>query len=99
MTTWSGVVYVAFVVDVYSRAIVGWNASTNKRTPLVLGALDMGLWRRDRAGRAVARSLLPGPNFHRQATTSLRTAGSATHGFTSRSAGRTNRSSRAGLLR
>jgi putative transposase len=58
VATWSGIVYVAFVVDVYSRAIVGWNAATNKRTPLVLGALDMGLWRRDRAGRAVEAGLV-----------------------------------------
>ncbi|MEU4594599.1 DDE-type integrase/transposase/recombinase [Micromonospora aurantiaca (nom. illeg.)] len=42
VAAWSGVVYVAFVVDVYSRAIVGWSAATNKRTPLVLAALDMG---------------------------------------------------------
>ncbi|MFD0974077.1 IS3 family transposase, partial [Plantactinospora endophytica] len=55
---WSGVVYVAFVVDVYSRAIVGWSAATNKRTPLVLAALDMGLWRRDRAGRPVGSGLV-----------------------------------------
>ena len=41
---------VAFVVDVFSRAIVGWSASTSKRAKLVLDALDMALWRRDRAG-------------------------------------------------
>jgi putative transposase len=58
VATWSGIVYVAFVVDVYSRAIVGWNAATNKRTPLVLGALDMGLWRRDRAGHAAGPGLV-----------------------------------------
>jgi putative transposase len=58
VATWSGIVYVAFVVDVYSRAIVGWSAATNKRTPLVLGALDMGLWRRDRAGQAVGPGLV-----------------------------------------
>jgi putative transposase len=58
VATWSGIVYVAFVVDVYSRAIVGWSAATNKRTPLVLGALDMGLWRRDRAGRTVGPGLV-----------------------------------------
>jgi putative transposase len=58
VATWSGIVYVAFVVDVYSRAIVGWNAASNKRTPLVLGALDMGLWRRDRAGQAVPAGLV-----------------------------------------
>ncbi len=50
--------YVAFVVDVYSRAIVGWSAATDKRTPLVLAALDMGLWRRQRAGQAVGPGLV-----------------------------------------
>jgi putative transposase len=58
VATWSGVVYVAFVVDVYSRAVVGWSAATNKRTPLVLAALDMGMWRRDRAGRPVGAGLV-----------------------------------------
>jgi transposase InsO family protein len=50
---WSGVVYVAFAVDTFSRRIVGWSASTNKRTPLILSALDMGLWQRGRAGTPV----------------------------------------------
>jgi putative transposase len=58
VAAWCGVVYVAFVVDVYSRAIVGWSASTNKRTPLVLNALDMALWRRDRAGQKVQDGLI-----------------------------------------
>ncbi|MFD9286400.1 IS3 family transposase [Streptomyces mirabilis] len=47
---WSGVVYVAFVVDTFSRRIVGWSASTSKETRLVLDALDMALWQRDRDG-------------------------------------------------
>ncbi|WP_318219337.1 IS3 family transposase [Streptomyces sp. SCL15-6] len=50
VATWSGIVYVAFIVDVFSRAIVGWSAATSKRAKLVLDALDMALWRRDRAG-------------------------------------------------
>ncbi|MFQ6144665.1 IS3 family transposase [Streptomyces seoulensis] len=50
VATWSGIVYVAFVVDVFSRAIVGWSAATSKRAKLVPDALDMALWRRDRAG-------------------------------------------------
>jgi putative transposase len=58
VATFAGVVYVAFVVDVYSRAIVGWSAAMNKRTPLVLDALDMGLWRRDRDGRTVQPGLI-----------------------------------------
>jgi transposase InsO family protein len=48
---YTGTVYVAFVVDTFSRRIVGWSAATNKQTPLVLGALEMGLWQRDRAGQ------------------------------------------------
>jgi putative transposase len=51
VATWSGVVYVAFLVDTFSRRIVGWSASTTKETQLVLDALDMGLWQRDREGR------------------------------------------------
>jgi len=58
VAAWCGIVYVAFVVDVYSRAIVGWSASLNKRTPLVLDALDMALWRRDRAGRPTGPGLV-----------------------------------------
>lgn len=51
--TWAGFVYVAFVIDCYSRAIVGWHAATTKQTPLVTTALRMGLWRRDRAGHEI----------------------------------------------
>ena len=58
VAAWCGIVYVAFVVDVFSRAIVGWCAATNKRTPLVLGALDMALWRRDRDGCPVHNGLV-----------------------------------------
>ena len=47
----AGTVYVSFVVDTYSRRIVGWSAATTKHTPLVLAALEMGLWQRDRAGQ------------------------------------------------
>ncbi|MER7893479.1 IS3 family transposase [Micromonospora sp. NPDC094482] len=56
VATWSGVVYVAFVVDVYSRATVGWSAAINKRTPLVLTALDMGLFAR--AGQPIGAGLV-----------------------------------------
>ncbi|MFF0001060.1 transposase [Streptomyces avermitilis] len=42
--TWSGWVYVAFVLDVYSRMIVGWQLATHMRTDVPLDALD--LWRR-----------------------------------------------------
>lgn len=48
--TFAGWVYVAFVLDVYSRMIVGWQISTRLYTDLALDALRMGIWRRQRAG-------------------------------------------------
>ena len=46
---WSGTVYVAFVIDVFSRRIVGWKAHSTMKTPLVLDTLEMALWARDHA--------------------------------------------------
>lgn len=51
--THAGWTYVAFVLDVFSRMIVGWQVSTSLRTDLALDALDMGLWHRQRAGQDV----------------------------------------------
>ncbi|MFL1596267.1 IS3 family transposase [Rhodococcus ruber] len=51
--TQSGWVYVAFVLDVFSRMIVGWQTSTRMYTDLALDALKMGLWARRRAGHDV----------------------------------------------
>ena len=48
--THSGWVYVAFVIDVYSRMVVGWQASKSLRSDLAIDALEMGLWQRRRAG-------------------------------------------------
>ena len=56
--TWAGFVYVSFVIDCFSRAIVGWHAATVKTTPLVTTALRMGLWRRDRAGHPTPDGLV-----------------------------------------
>lgn len=56
--TFSGIVYVAFVVDTFSRRIIGWSAATNKRTGLIMDALEMGLWQRDRAGTPIKRGEL-----------------------------------------
>lgn len=50
----SGWVYVAFVLDVFSRMIVGWQTSTRMYTDLALDALQMGLAARKRAGHDVA---------------------------------------------
>jgi putative transposase len=41
--TWSGTVYVAFVIDVFARRIVGWRASTSMKTQFVLNALDQAI--------------------------------------------------------
>ncbi|WP_374208949.1 IS3 family transposase [Microbacterium sp. CIAB417] len=51
--THAGWVYAAFVIDVFSRRVVGWQTSTNMRTDLALDALDMGLWQRQRTGQDV----------------------------------------------
>src|SRR5688500_329201 len=39
-----GMVYVAFVIDVYSRRIVGWRASASMRTDLALDALEQAVY-------------------------------------------------------
>ena len=44
---WQGVVFFAFVIDAFSRRIVGWQLATNMRTTLVLDALRMALHQRD----------------------------------------------------
>jgi len=49
--TWSGFVYVAFITDVYSRMIVGWQASRSLRSDLALDALEQAIWARSRAGQ------------------------------------------------
>ena len=48
--TFAGWVYAAFVIDVFSRRVVGWQLSTSLRTDLALDALNMGLWTRAHAG-------------------------------------------------
>jgi len=56
--TWLGFTYVAFAIDLYSRAIVGWSASTTKDVAFVEQCLSMALWRRDRAGRTVPDGMI-----------------------------------------
>ena len=46
VTTWSGFVYVAFIVDAFSRSIVGWRVSDSLHAELALDALEMALWAR-----------------------------------------------------
>ncbi|WP_443034919.1 DDE-type integrase/transposase/recombinase [Streptomyces sp. BE133] len=58
--TWSATAYVAFVVDTFSRRIVGWSAATVKETVFVLDALEMAIWQRDRDQQPVQ----PGELIH-----------------------------------
>jgi putative transposase len=44
--TWSGFLYLAMVLDVYSRRIVGWSMETHLRTELILAALNMAITQR-----------------------------------------------------
>src|SRR5262249_25330359 len=46
VATWKGFVYVAFVIDVFARMIVGWRVSTSLRTDLALDALEQALYSR-----------------------------------------------------
>ena len=41
VATWAGVAYVCFIVDAYSRRIVGWRVAAHMRTTMVLDALEM----------------------------------------------------------
>src|SRR5204863_7298278 len=46
VATWRGFVYVAFVIDVFARRIVGWRASNSLRTDLALDALEQAIYDR-----------------------------------------------------
>ena len=50
VATWQGFVYVAFVIDVFARRIVGWRVSASLRTDFVLDALEQAIYERCRAG-------------------------------------------------
>ncbi len=56
VSTWAGFVYVAFVIDVYARRIVGWKVSSSARTDFVLDALEQALYARRPAERLVHHS-------------------------------------------
>jgi putative transposase len=45
--TWSGFAYAAFVIDCYSRMIVGWQVTNHLRTDLALDALEQAIWARN----------------------------------------------------
>ena len=57
--TWTGVAYVCFLVDVYSRTIVGWQVASHMKTKTVLDAIEMARWSRGKH--------LPGLRWHSDA--------------------------------
>jgi putative transposase len=44
--TWEGVLYLAVVIDCYSRRVVGWAMAEHRRAELVVEALEMAVWQR-----------------------------------------------------
>ncbi|MBL0171901.1 MAG: DDE-type integrase/transposase/recombinase, partial [Gemmatimonadaceae bacterium] len=64
VSTWRGFVYVAFVIDVFARRIVGWRASTSMRSDLALDALEQALADRDTDGPLVHHSDHGGRYLH-----------------------------------
>lgn len=56
VATWAGWVYVAFVIDVFSRMIVGWRVATSMSASLVLDALEQALWARRISGGLIHHS-------------------------------------------
>ena len=58
VSTWQGFVYVAFVIDVFARYIVGWRVSSSMQTDFVLDALEQALYarRHEREGALVHHS-------------------------------------------
>ena len=56
VATWSGFVYVAFIIDAFSKMIVGWNVSIRMTTDLVLSALECALWSREPGGDLVCHN-------------------------------------------
>ena len=57
--TWAGVAYVCFIVDAYSRTIVGWRVASTMKTETVLDAIEMARWSRGKK--------LPGLRCHSDA--------------------------------
>src|ERR1700755_637133 len=58
VTTWMGFVYVAFVIDAYSRRIVGWRAARSMTTDLVLDAVEHAFFTRAQEGNTNLKGLI-----------------------------------------
>ena len=75
VATWRGFVYVAFVIDVFSRRIVGWRVSTSMRTDLARDALEQALYDRETDGQLIHHSDRGGPYLSITYTERLAVAG------------------------
>jgi putative transposase len=58
VTTWRGFVYVAFVIDVFSRRVVGWRVSNSLKSDLALDALEQAIWERERSVQETSDRLI-----------------------------------------
>jgi len=58
VATWAGFVYVAFAIDLFSRAVVGWSIATVKDVTFVEACLKMALWRRDQLGQPIPAGMV-----------------------------------------
>jgi transposase InsO family protein len=56
VATWTGFVYVAFVIDVFSRHLIGWRVTRSMQTDLVLDALEQALWSRSKVDGVIHHS-------------------------------------------
>lgn len=54
--TWVGFVYVTFIVDVFTRRVVAWQAATSKDVELVMTAVRMAIWQRQLEGHPIERN-------------------------------------------
>jgi transposase InsO family protein len=56
VATWEGFVFVAFIIDAFSRLIVGWRTATSMNIDLTLDALEQAIWVRDISGELIHHS-------------------------------------------
>jgi putative transposase len=75
VATWAGFVYTAFVIDVFSRRLVGWRVSRSLRSDITLDALEQALWARPSAEGLVHHSDRGGQYLAIRYTDRLRQAG------------------------
>ena len=70
VATWAGVAYVCFIVDAFSRMIVGWRVAGRMRAPMVLDAIEMARWNRGLHHEGCAATAMPGRSSPPSATAS-----------------------------